>query len=147
MKSKKYNLPKQIEPLRLTELDAQLEGDLPLQQMPRLLELVEEKKGAVKVALRFTKNVESKPIIFGHMHADLVVICQRCMERMSLLMQLDVQLSPVLNDKAVDRLPEGYEPLLIGEEPIALSEIIEDEILLNLPQFPKHDAEDCEKTN
>jgi uncharacterized protein len=146
MKSKKCSLPKQIEPLHLTELDTRLEGDLSLQQMPRLLELIEEKNGVVKVALRFTKNIEGKPIITGQTDTVLVVICQRCLEHMSLPMQVNVQLSPVFGDKA-DQLPDGYEPLVISAEPMELSEIIEDEILLNLPQFPKHDAENCSKTN
>ena len=38
-----------------------------------------------------------------------------------------------------DRLPEGYEPLLIEEYKIFLKEIVEDELLLTLPAFPKHD--------
>jgi uncharacterized protein len=37
-----------------------------------------------------------------------------------------------------NRLPEGYEPLLVEEGKIPLKNIIEDEILLILPTFPKH---------
>jgi uncharacterized protein len=35
-------------------------------------------------------------------------------------------------------LPEDYEPLMVEEEKILLKNIIEDEILLILPAFPKH---------
>ena len=38
----------------------------------------------------------------------------------------------------LDRLPEDYEPLLVEEGKIPLKNIIEDEILLILPAFPKH---------
>ena len=143
MKNRKQVLPKQLEPQRLAELDTTLEGELSLQQMPRLLELIAERKGAVKVALRFAKNAEGKRIITGQIETDLVVICQRCLQQMHLPMQIDVRLCLISDDRAANQMPEGYEPLIVAETPMELSEIVEDELLLSVPQFPKHDAESC----
>ena len=42
-----------------------------------------------------------------------------------------------------NRLPEDFEPLMLeDEEKILLKNFIEDELLLNLPAFPKH-QHDC----
>jgi len=40
-------------------------------------------------------------------------------------------------------LPEHYEPALAVENNLALREVIEDEIILNLPIIPRHEPEDC----
>jgi uncharacterized protein len=40
-------------------------------------------------------------------------------------------------------LPENYEPLLVGAEPMPLSAIVEDELMLALPIVSMHAPEQC----
>lgn len=43
------------------------------------------------------------------------------------------------------RLPAGYEPLLAADDGISVAELVEDELLLALPQIPRHqDLRECE---
>jgi uncharacterized protein len=49
-----------------------------------------------------------------------------------------IKLGVVTSIDQANRLPEDYEPLLVEEGKIPLKNIIEDEILLILPAFPKH---------
>jgi uncharacterized protein len=37
-----------------------------------------------------------------------------------------------------NRLPEDFEPLLVEGDTIPLTDLIEDELLLSLPTYPKH---------
>jgi uncharacterized protein len=52
-----------------------------------------------------------------------------------------VKLGIVISVEQADRLPDDYEPLLLGsnEEKILLADLVEDELLLVIPDYPKHD--------
>lgn len=135
----KLTLPKLIEPLRLVERGAVLQGKLKLQDMLRLSELLAEKTGDVQFQLQFEKDAQGLPCIYGRICCQLVLACQRCLRSLPYYFDLVVKLCPVLTDAAAGRLPEGYEPLIVAEEPMPLSEIIEDELLLNMPIVARHE--------
>jgi uncharacterized protein len=40
-------------------------------------------------------------------------------------------------------LPERYEPAMAAEGNLALRDLIEDEIILNLPIIPRHEPDEC----
>jgi uncharacterized protein len=40
-------------------------------------------------------------------------------------------------------LPEQYEPAMVQDGQLALRELIEDELILNLPIIPRHEPEVC----
>jgi uncharacterized protein len=42
-----------------------------------------------------------------------------------------------------ERLPLRYEPYLVEESPLLLRDVVEDELLLALPNVPMHDEKDC----
>jgi uncharacterized protein len=50
----------------------------------------------------------------------------------------NIKLGIVTTIEQADKLPEDFEPLLLEEESILLKDIVEDELLLILPAFPKH---------
>ncbi len=53
-------------------------------------------------------------------------------------------LSPVLDEQAVKSLPVGYEPVLMLNRQIKVADMVEDELLLNLPIIALHDAGACQ---
>lgn len=137
----RQSLPRLIEPLRLSERGAELEGELPLQGMQRLGELVMEKTGQVRIQLQFEKDAQGLHCIYGRICCRLVLTCQRCMRPLDYNFDIAVKLSPVRTDAAAERLPSGYEPLMITDGLMPLSDIIEDELLLNMPIVPKHETQ------
>ncbi len=40
-------------------------------------------------------------------------------------------------------MPDRYEPLILTDEQLSLSKLIEDEVLLSLPMAPMHEPEEC----
>lgn len=46
--------------------------------------------------------------------------------------------------QSADGLPKGYDALEVGEEPLDLLALVEDELLLALPIVPAHDPEVCQ---
>lgn len=136
-------LPRQIDPVQLTDRKFKLEGSFHLSEMERLSELLYDNKGLADFQLSFGKDKEGIRLIEGSIRADVKVICQRCMKPLSLKLNLPVKLSPVFSNEEARQLPKDYDPLVMDTELVTLIDIIEDEILVNIPSFPKHDIEKC----
>ena len=56
----------------------------------------------------------------------------------------DFSLGIVTTLDEANSLPERYEPAMATEGNLALRDLIEDEIILNLPIIPRHEPDACE---
>jgi len=130
-------LPEYIDPLHLADKRGALKGQMPLKSLDRLAEMLVNDTGAVKVDLFFGREGRLAKVE-GHIEAVLELECQNCLEAVKWPVDSTIKLGIVTSIEQANRLPEGYEPLLVEEEKILLKNIIEDEILLILPAFPKH---------
>jgi uncharacterized protein len=136
-------LPEFIEPIRLADKGARLTGKIELSRMPRLGSSLCDTDGTVFIDLSFSKNKGGVRYINGVLKTELSVICQRCMEPMSLVISTEVNLELINSLAAAARMPHNYEPLLVNAEPISLVELIEDELILALPLSPLHPENEC----
>ncbi len=135
-------LPKFIDPLLLADKNASLEGKLPLSSLDRVRELLANDDGDVNVTLHFGKEGKLATIE-GHISVVLAVKCQRCLEAVEWPLSSEIKLGIVRTFEQASNLPESFEPLLVSDEDkIPLKDIVEDEILLLLPDIPKH-SENC----
>lgn len=134
-------LPEYIDPLRLADKRTELKGEIPLNSLGRLADILLNDAGTVAVDLFFGREGRLAKIE-GHIEAILELECQSCLQAVKWPVSTEVKLGVVTSIDQADRLPEVYEPLLINEEKILLKEIVEDELLLALPAFPKH-QHDC----
>lgn len=131
-------LPNLIDPYLLAERNAEFAGQLPLAYFDRLADLLAEKDGSVDVTLGFSRE-GGLAKIEGHIAASISLICQRCLEPLAWQVNKEIKLGVVNSLEQANKLPEGYEPLLIaGEDKVPLKNIIEDELLLSIPDIPKH---------
>ena len=62
---------------------------------------------------------------------------------MDLTLSLAPRLGLVGSEAEGEALGEALEPLIVGEEPMALADIVEDELILALPQVPMHPVDAC----
>ncbi len=136
----KNPLPKYIQPFQCADHGTAWRGRLPLSSFPRLLELLANSEGEVSVDLHAGRDEQKLAYIQGTLTASLSLLCQRCLQPLEFPIEIMVSLSPVFNEKAAELLPEPYEPLLLTEDKISLADLVEDELLLNLPMIPKHEA-------
>ena len=131
-------LPQFIDPFLLAEKNATLEGKIPLSSLGRVRELLVNDEGEVAIKLLFGKEGRYAKVE-GHITANLAVKCQRCLEAIEWPVNSDIKLGIVSTLDQANKLPESFEPLLISdEEKTPLNDIVEDEILLLLPDIPKH---------
>lgn len=114
-----------------------------MERFSRLAEHLYDTSGEVAVELHFGHFEAGVEGMVGHIEGKLRLTCQRCLEALTMPVKLDVNLGLVESEALIDRLPEGFEPLLLTEDRLHLIELIEDELLLAIPDFPRHDAQDC----
>lgn len=131
-------LPNLIDPMLLADKNASVEGQLSSSGFDRLADLLFSDVDNIDVKLLFRKNGRLATIE-GHISAILPLKCQRCLESVEWPVSSDIKLGVVNSLEQANKLPDGYEPLLLFDEnKIPLKNIIEDELLLNLPSVPKH---------
>lgn len=136
-------LPNRIPALDLVRSGAELVGSVDLAAMPRLAEALLDDTGQIAVELRFGTD-DGVRYVAGRIRGQLRLQCQRCLEPMDLAMDIDVRLGLVEGAQEAERLPEPYEPLVMDDHEIALTQVVEDELLLALPIVPMHtDPGEC----
>lgn len=137
-------LPAFIEPVRLAELGRTLEGRLPVARLRRLAEVLADRQGEVEVRLEFEREPRSRSVVRGSIRGVLRLTCQRCLQPFELALDLPVHLVVVRSDAEAERLAAEEDPLLVGDaQALSLAELVEDELLLALPQVPAHPPPGC----
>ncbi len=134
-------LPEIIDPLVFAERRTELKGKLKLSSLARLSGSLLDNAGNVEVELFFNKKGRHS-FIDGLAKTVLSLQCQNCLELVELPIEIVIKLGLITRLEQADELPSGYEPLLIDDEKMLLKDIVEDELLLALPAFPKH-SEPC----
>jgi uncharacterized protein len=136
-------LPEFIDPWHFAEIGKELTGHVSLTNLPRLKGILLDLEGEAEVLLRFNKGKSRQVRITGHVKADLKQECQRCLEPVTISVESDVDVVVVEGYEEAELLAEELEPLLAGDKRIRLTEVVEDELLLALPQVPMHPEDEC----
>jgi len=130
-------LPEYIDPLHLADKRGALKGQISLNSLDRLADILHSVEGTIAVELFFGREGRLATIE-GQIEAVLALKCQNCFEAVEWSVSSSVKLGIVASIDQANKLSEEYEPLLLEEGNILLKDIIEDELLLILPAFPKH---------
>lgn len=136
-------LPLQVEPYRLAANAECLEGLVSLARFARLAEEAGEQHGDAEVRLDFAIDAQGRRVIEGWLQADLTLPCRRCLEPMAQRVASHFLLGVVGSDATAAELPSTHEPVLVENEQLNLLGVLEDELLLSLPQVIYHDEAQC----
>lgn len=137
-------IPAHIEPRRLVDRGIVLKGAVPAARMPRLSALLDTPAGEVQVELSFDRDEQGLSTMHGHYQVEVALICQRCLEQVTLALDAECDVGFVGSDEAAKNLPRHYEPVILDDEALDLHELIEDELLLALPAVPMHPMGTCQ---
>ncbi len=136
-------IPEHIDPFRYAEQGLSLDGIVKVSEMQRLGANIADHDAIVTAKLQFGRDEQQITFLHGHLETSLNLRCQRCMEPFVYEIISDFSLGIVNTLDEANALPERYEPAMAVEGSLALRDLIEDEILLNLPIIPRHEPEDC----
>jgi len=136
-------LPGLLDPWWAVDSRSVLAGRLPLSSLPRLRDSLVEATGDVRFRLAFSRDNAQRAVLRCEVAATLKLPCQRCLKTLDHEVNTDTLLALVSGIDEERHLPESYDPLPVSDEPIRPGDLIEDELLLALPQIPMHAPSVC----
>ncbi|MCQ8180614.1 YceD family protein [Methylomonas sp. SURF-1] len=135
--------PDHIDPLLFAERRSVLAGELNIATLERLADSVVDRSGTLQVRIEFGK--EGKRVsVSGHIGGDIQLECQSCLQALAWPVDISFKLSVVSSLQEAKQLDDS-EPLMLDGDTISLTALIEDEILLALPDYPRHPFECIER--
>ena len=131
-------LPERLDLLRDAAQGRSFQGRVSLSRMERLCEAAAVAEGEAEVEFVLDRDEVGHSYMKGWARATVSMTCQRCLELVELALVAEFSLGLVRGEQEAERLPEEYEPLRAGRDPVDVAPLIEDELLLALPVVPRH---------
>jgi len=130
--------PDWLDPRKAAEGRRRYEGSVALARMQRLSPLLASSEGEARFRADFELDQQARVKIEIEVEADLSLQCQLSLEPYTESIRRGSTLG-VIEDIAEEALlPENYEPVLVQHGRLALLDLVEDELLLALPQVPRN---------
>lgn len=136
-------IPESVDPYRHAEQDLRLIGQVRFSDMSRLINNLQSDSGSADVDLQFGVDEQGVTYVKGKLAASLLLQCQRCLKPVKYEIMADFLLGIVDSLEDANSLPEHYEPTITKDGFLPLREVIEDEVILNLPIIARHEEGAC----
>lgn len=155
-----WGMPKTIDLRRFALEKQHLNGAFAVRRLGRLIEglpeqplvrevsaAVERDTGVIWFALTGQTQLGRKPQVLLRVQAQLLLICQRCMQPLAFTINESVLFDVVRHEAAPSDVQdaEPFDPdtpeELVSDPRFAVEQLIEDQLILAVPYVPKHD--DC----
>ncbi|MDZ7924385.1 MAG: YceD family protein [Marinagarivorans sp.] len=139
--SPKKIIPQFVEPRKFSVHGVTLSGEIPGHALKRLAEAAVVVDG-LQAELEFFVDIEKRRAVQGHVHGDILVQCQRCLEEMPYTLDARINWAVVWSEDQAEKLPSSIEAWIAGEDAEDLYVMVEEELLLVMPVAPVH-SEQC----
>ncbi len=131
-------LPFRLDPIKECQRGAEHRGVMSLTRMKRLATMLQAVDAEVQCNLTFSIQGKGLYRLEGHIQTELQMECQRCLHAMSLGVDREFKLGLLQTEAQVEALDERWEPFILSDESLDISELIEDELILAIPDVPRH---------
>jgi len=136
-------LPFKLDPFRSAHDEVELDSSVPLTQMKRLSAMLYQPDGTVTASLHFALDVLGVATLQGRIQVGLELICQRCLEPLHVEVDASVALGFARSEAGLAQVPAGFDAVQAEAGQVNLLQLLEDEIMLALPQIPRHAQGEC----
>lgn len=109
--------------------------------MPRLLDVVTTTPSPIAYRIEFTWDASGRPKMIGRVEGMLPLLCQRCLETLDWYFETRFETLVIGNEQEETN---GRDAVVCSGGRIELEPMIEDELLLALPNAPVHARGSCE---
>ena len=137
------HLPDHLDPWRFADLAKRASGSYLLGDLTRLRDCLADPEGEVRFDLAFSRDGQHRACLHGSVEAQLILQCQRCLGTMPFNVESKVSLAFVEGLDEAEALPDDLDPQLVDDGRVVLRDLIEDELLLALPQVAMHPRAEC----
>ncbi len=138
-------LPNTLDVRKAAARGVSVSGAIKPLELHRFRELLVSEEGSIQAELSLSKDAENRSLVHIAVTADVEVTCQRCLSPMPVHLSTENTLAAVWTDEQAHHLPRYLDALFTTQEASNLWEIVEDELILELPPFNYHDTEECKK--
>ncbi len=127
----------------LASRQAERIGEFSVAKMARFAEHAGAQEGKVRAKFAFSRHDAGWIKLVVSLHAELSVICQRCLGPLELEITEDIEFGIVDTDASTALLPEGIETVVLDGDRFDPQRLVEDEMIMAVPLVPKHAPEQC----
>ena len=138
-------LPLYIDIRKAFDLESVFEGCCSFERLPRFAECLASPDGEVSSKLRFGLTGTGRRVITGSVSATVEVVCQRCLEPLSLELADTIQLALVESESQIDSLEAKWDPWMVDGPRISIASLLEEQLMLCMPLVSYHRDERCVK--
>lgn len=129
----------EIDPYTCADQRRIFEGVVSVDNITRLEADIDSSTPDIKAVLEFAR--EGKFIVvMGRIRGYLVLQCAACLEAVDFSVDIDFKLAIINDDALIPLLPTDCEPKVYEGEKILLSDIVEDELVLAVPDIVRHEV-------
>ena len=138
-------LPDRVEFAQLADDAAVLERVYPLDDMPRVQDLLADARGSVRASFAFTNVGSGRAGVTVAVEAAPQLVCQRCLEGFAFAVagKSEIEFSIGLGAVGAAAAYSQREVYAMDEGRVSLRELAEEELLLALPVVPMHAPQNC----
>jgi len=129
--------PDWVNPWTAAEGGREFRGTLPLSRMKRLMPLLAETGPDVGFVAKFELDEDRIPLIDLSVEAKVPLTCQASLEVFEFPVARNSLLAVIEEPAEQDALPGHYEAVRADHGRVSFSELVEEELLLALPQVPR----------
>jgi uncharacterized protein len=117
-------------------------GRWPVRELPRLRDMLASDAGEIAYALEGTRDERGRPSLRLSLEGTLLLRCQRCLEPMPFAVRVDELLVLAATQAEIDaEPPDAHAPdRVLGSREMRLGELIEDQLILEVPYAPRHEG-------
>jgi uncharacterized protein len=136
-----------IDSLDFARNGQKISGEVPVAELPRLLDLLESPHGILSYTVHGVVDKQGNPALDVSIAGSCQLRCQRCLNGLDYKVQLDTRL--LLRDQeSLDTLDNGGEEeefdSILADAHLNVLGLLEEEILLSLPIAPRHELGACQ---
>lgn len=149
-KSTASPLPVRVDASAYCDRRVELGGQVALKHLKRLEALLSSSQPdfaneQIAVDLSFDRDELKQAIVEGRFSGHVASDCQRCGEPVRYRLDVSRVFGLARKENEFELMSEEYEPVLLDKGVLEVHQMVEDELLLTLPQFPLHKAVELEK--
>jgi len=143
----KVKLPISVDPVRAAQKRLELDARIPKALLSRLAESTISIHSDIDTVFSFDIDKQKLRIFHGKASVAVELICQRCNAPMIYQCEAEFTYCPVHNQEQENNLPDAYESIYYDDNgEVNLHQVVEDELILALPQIAKHAIEECQQS-
>ncbi len=119
-----------------------LQGELPIAELTRLLDLLADSSGRLSYRIEGSMAARNRPQLLLQLDGALSVCCQRCLEGIVYPVRVRSVLEFVNDEEELtqEEIEDDARDFLLAQSEFDVVALIEDELILDLPSAPRHES-------